>query len=121
MSGPDASFATPVASGLHTRRCARHPTREAAARCPSCQEFFCRECVVEHEGRLLCAACLARTVSARARHRQRWVVARRAGIGVAGFILLWLCFQSVGALLLRIPPKVHDGTVWQPLIERGGP
>jgi formylmethanofuran dehydrogenase subunit E len=41
-------------------RCQRHPGREAAARCPSCQQSFCRECITEHEGRMLCLACLTK-------------------------------------------------------------
>ncbi|MFP4054916.1 MAG: rhomboid family protein [Phycisphaerae bacterium] len=39
-------------------RCHNHPQREAAARCPECGRFFCRECVTEHEGRVICSACL---------------------------------------------------------------
>ena len=30
------------------------------ARCPSCRDFFCGECITEHSGKLICAACLAR-------------------------------------------------------------
>ena len=33
-------------------------TREAVARCPECTQFFCRECITEHDDRVLCSACL---------------------------------------------------------------
>jgi hypothetical protein len=104
---------TPV-SGLHLMRCARHPAREAAARCPSCREFFCRECVVEHEGRLLCAPCLARLET-----RAPGIGARRAWARFAalagGCLVLWLAFCVLGALLVKIPPRVADGSVWEDL------
>ncbi len=100
-------------AGLHTRRCARHPTREAAARCPSCREFFCRECVVEHEGRLLCASCLAKSAVAGGRRREQLAALRRVVEATAGVIVLWLAFYAVGALLLKVPSAVHDGTIWK--------
>jgi hypothetical protein len=105
---------TPI-SGLHLRRCARHPAREAAARCPSCREFFCRECVVEHEGRLLCAPCLARLEKrAQASGADRRALARAAALA-GGCLVLWLAFCVLGALLVKIPPRVADGTVWEDL------
>ncbi len=109
------------AGGLHLRRCVRHSSREAAARCPSCGEFFCRECVVEHEGKLLCAACLGRAVAAIDRRRQRWKILGRIATATAGAIVLWMCFDATGSLLLKIPPAFHDGTVWKELLERAEP
>ena len=102
-----------VAGGVHLRRCVRHPSREAAARCPSCKEFFCRECVVEHEGRLICGPCLGRVTAKAERKRQRWAAVGRYGIALAGLLALWLAFILVGALLLRIPPEFHEGTIWK--------
>jgi len=99
--------------GLHARRCARHPEREAAARCPACREFFCRECVIEHEGKLLCASCLAKTAVAGTRRREQLAALRRAVEATAGVVVLWLAFYAIGALLLKIPAAVHDGTVWK--------
>ena len=40
------------------QRCFNHAGREAVARCPECGQFFCRECITEHEDRVLCSACL---------------------------------------------------------------
>jgi hypothetical protein len=98
--------------GVHTRRCARHPEREAAARCPSCHEFFCRECVVEHDGRLLCASCLAKAAVAGGRRREQLASLRRAVDATVGFVVLWLAFHAIGTLLLKLPSSFHEGTVW---------
>jgi hypothetical protein len=100
---------------LHTRRCARHSTREAAARCPACGEYFCRECVVEHEGRLLCSSCLARKTARRARRLPLGLAVRRVcGLGLA-VLVAWAAFYAVAALLLKLPPNFHDGTIWRSL------
>lgn len=111
----------PVAPGnpppLHARRCARHVEREAAARCPGCREFFCQECTVEHEGRLLCAGCLSRAARAEQRAQHRLAVIRRGATATAGAFVLWLVFYWLGAGLGQIPPEVHDGTVWQKALD----
>jgi hypothetical protein len=99
---------------LSTRRCARHPEREAAARCPSCAGFFCRECIVEHEGRLLCTSCLAReTASAKAR-LAKWAGARRHLELAAAALAAVLVFYGIGSILLNVPPEFHEGTIWAP-------
>jgi len=101
-------------SVIAARKCVRHSTREAVARCPSCGEHFCRECVVEHAGVLLCARCLAREVArAEAAHRPRRWRAGEALTTAACVVLLWLLFYGFGQLLKIIPPKVHEGTVWR--------
>ena len=46
---------------LH-QRCFNHMLREAVACCPECRRYFCRECVTEHEDKVLCAACLGHKV-----------------------------------------------------------
>ncbi|MBL9189332.1 MAG: hypothetical protein JNK23_17750 [Opitutaceae bacterium] len=121
MNAPLIPGAAPVAAGLHTRRCARHPGREAAARCPACTEFFCRECIVEHGGRLLCSACLARRAVAAEQRRSRFRGLRRGVRTGAGVIALWLVFYWVGALLLKVPRDVHDGAIWKKLGEGARP
>jgi hypothetical protein len=87
------------------QRCANHTGREAAARCPECRSFFCRECVTEHEGRVLCAACIRRLTAAGAA-RRRPLLRRLAGIVPIGLGLLtaWLFFFLFGrALILQQP------------------
>lgn len=121
MSALPVSPAQSGAGRVHARRCARHPSREAAARCPGCAEFFCRECVVEHDGKLLCSTCLSRAVGQAETRGQRRAAVRRATAILSGAVMLWLLFYSAGALLVRIPPDFHDGTVWKEFAERVGP
>jgi hypothetical protein len=100
-------------STLTARRCLQHASREAVARCPSCAGDFCRECVVEHTGRLLCATCLAREIAAVAPARISWRRWREA-LATAGCVfLLWAVLYFTGALVKAIPPELHDGTIWR--------
>lgn len=99
---------------LSSRRCSNHPHREAAARCPACGRFFCRECVVEHEARVLCASCLAAILHPpRKRGRKVLGLIGHAARVAAGFLLLWLFFYYLGRILLVIPASFHEGTVWR--------
>jgi len=90
------------------QRCWHHELREAVCRCPSCGRPFCRECVTEHESRLLCAACLlalARMAPAR-RHRVRALL---APVGVmASLVLAWLIFYTGGEILLVIASRLDQ-------------
>ncbi len=89
-----------------------HSLREAVARCPECRNSFCRECVTEHEGRVICASCLKRLVGAHSEHRRgaRWIAA--SVLPFVGVALAWAFFYGVGRLLMLIPASVHDGTLW---------
>ena len=101
-------------SVIAARKCVRHSGREAIARCPSCHDDFCRECVVEHAGVLLCGFCLARE-SAKNPTAQR-SSGSRAGdwlVTASCVLLLWLVFYGFGQFLKTIPPEVHEGTVWR--------
>jgi hypothetical protein len=114
-------IAPPRVAGLHTRRCVRHPAREAAARCRGCEDFFCRECVVEHRGRLLCAQCLAKATSVDERRRKRAAFVLRAVRAAAGVAALWLVFYTLGAALLKTPADFHDGTIWKKAVGESAP
>ncbi|HEY4300613.1 MAG TPA: hypothetical protein VGM73_07060 [Candidatus Didemnitutus sp.] len=103
-------------STLAARRCIQHPAREAVAQCPSCHEHFCRECVVEHDGILLCAACLAReTIRPEAPRGANWQRVGRLLYLAACVMLAWVAFYSVGSILKAVPAQVHDGTIWEAL------
>jgi hypothetical protein len=96
------------------RKCVRHPGREAVARCPSCGEHFCRECVVEHRGILLCAACLARAAATAPQSAQtEWRRAGELALTAASVLLLWVAFYTLGQFLKFVPARVHEGTVWR--------
>jgi hypothetical protein len=89
---------------LVDQRCSNHALREAAVECPSCKRFFCRECVTEHQGRMICVSCVTGRVAAepRARFRARWTI-----MAAAGIVLAWLLFYYLGLTLTRIPSEFH--------------
>ena len=89
------------------RKCLHHPAREAAARCPSCARFFCRECVTEHQGRLACTDCLKAAAAPREKHGIAWKTLLRPLAAVAGLLLAWMLFYYAGSLLTRIPSSAH--------------
>ncbi len=101
---------------LVQHRCVVHAGREAAARCPSCRQYFCRECVTEHDGRLLCAACLRRLTSPAANRTSRWKhlwLLLQLGSGI---LLTWLAFHLLGQLLLETPSEWHEGKAAERLL-----
>jgi len=98
---------------LALRRCANHWRREAVARCPECARFFCRECVTEHEDRLLCASCLRKRTSIQKEKSQPLVFVVRAFQMFVGILLLWIFFYYLGQALLLMPDEFHEGTLWQ--------
>lgn len=94
--------------------CYHHQYREAVVRCPVCHRYFCRECVTEHDDRMLCSACLSKiTADSVARYGiwRRTIVTSMQG--VMGFLILWYLFYLIGSVLLAIPHTFHEGTIWQ--------
>lgn len=92
------------------KRCLNHPHREAAARCPQCNEYFCRECIVEHDDQLLCANCLAKLLKRTETPRTRWGGLVQWLQLLGGFLLTWLLFHGLGRLLLALPSTFHEGS-----------
>lgn len=89
-------------------RCFNHAQREAAARCPQCGRHFCRECVSEHTGRFLCAACMVSLTPDRANAQPARARLRPFLQIVLGIGLLWTLFYAMGAGLLQVPAVFHD-------------
>jgi hypothetical protein len=98
---------------LTQSRCFNHAAREAVARCPECHHYFCRECVTEHDERVICAACLKKVAAAPLRRRRGMAGVLRVGQLCAGVFLAWLFFYWTGQFLLRLPTSFHDGTAWK--------
>jgi len=99
---------------LTHQRCFNHAGREAAARCPECGRFFCRECVTEHDDRVLCAACVKKLAGVPLTQRRAFVfVARALQLGVS-VVIVWTCFHLLGRALVAMPGKFHDGAMWTP-------
>jgi uncharacterized paraquat-inducible protein A len=98
-------------SDLIRTRCVIHAQREAAARCPECGGYFCRECVTEHGERAICAACLRRLAPAGTEGRRRpWWVARRAAQLLLGILAAWFFFYMIGTFLSSLPDSFHEAT-----------
>jgi hypothetical protein len=91
------------------QRCFHHADREAAARCVSCQRFYCRECVTEHDGRMICANCVARLRAPVVKERSSTVI--WALLSVCGLLMAWLIFYYLGMGLARIPSTFHAGVL----------
>jgi hypothetical protein len=94
------------------QRCFHHESREAASRCPVCSRYFCRECVTEHEDRVLCTECLKKLIARGDKRASRFARLLGALLPIAGLLMAWLFFYTMGRTLLSIPMAVHDGSVW---------
>ena len=99
-------------TSLAHQRCFNHAGREAVARCPQCGRFFCRECVTEHEDRVICAVCLRRQGRPQLTKRGWFVGVLRAGEVLLAVFAAWLFFRLVGGGLLLLPSSFHEGTLW---------
>jgi hypothetical protein len=90
------------------QRCFIHPSREAVSLCLECRRAFCRECVVDHDGRLICAACIAR-LRAPVVQGNRTLRRLLSATGTALAILLcWILFYMAGRLLMLAEPSHHS-------------
>ncbi len=98
---------------LAQQSCLNHPAREAVARCPACEFFFCRECITEHDDRVLCAGCLRKLVKDSATRKNPALILRQIIFSLAGVLTAWLFFYWIGQGLLAIPTSFHDGTLWK--------
>ena len=96
---------------LH-HRCWNHEPREAVCRCPECGRSFCRECVTEHDARLVCAACLeslGRARDVRRRNLRRFVPAAMA---LGGIVLAWMIFYGAGQAAILFTARMEQSS-WQ--------
>ncbi len=101
------------------QKCKRHASREAVARCLECKGFFCRECVTEHDDRIICADCLLKLSgpAGKKSHPFRWIF--RGAWAFIGFFVLWLSFYYLGRFLLSLPSDFHEGTMWTETTSKG--
>ena len=102
-----------TAGTLADLRCINHNEREAIARCPSCERFFCDECITEHDGRMICNECLAEQLQQNTEEQSKtgasWLTWPAA---FAGTFFLWLLFYLLGRILLAIPHSFHENMVF---------
>ena len=95
------------------QRCFNHAAREAVGQCQGCQSFFCRECLVEHDERMICTVCLRTQAKPPLTRRSLFLGVVRWGQVMMGLLMLWTSFYLVGRSLLMLPTSVHEGTLWQ--------
>ena len=100
-------------SSLTHQRCFNHATRESVARCPVCARFYCRECVTEHEDRVICAACLKQLARVPLLQRPALLHLVQLVQCLAGGLLLWFTFYLIGSGLAAMPDSFHKGTLWK--------
>ncbi len=92
-------------------RCQWHPDRPAAARCQSCGSYFCRDCVSEHDLRMICSSCLSAMANPAEKSRGRWPLWPTlvvVGQAACGLVVLWLLFYFIGSTLIQIPADFHE-------------
>lgn len=93
---------------LARQRCWSHAGREAVSRCPECRRFYCRECVTEHDGRLLCVQCLGAKTAAKAGPvGTRWAL--WAAAALLGLVAAYAVFHTAGWMVEQIPPAWARG------------
>ena len=95
------------------QRCFNHAAREAVACCPECKQCFCRECITEHDDRVLCAACLKKLARGPLTKRPAFQKILRLAQCAFGILIAWFFFFLIGESLLKIPAAFHGGTLWR--------
>ncbi|MBV8819912.1 MAG: hypothetical protein JO022_16230 [Acidobacteriaceae bacterium] len=90
-------------TAVFTQRCLLHSAREAVARCPQCRNYFCRECVTEHDQRLICTACLKRISLQPAKKR---ALGLEPFAPALGFLFAWIAFYFIAWVLSRLPSGI---------------
>lgn len=94
---------------LHQQRCKIHPAREAMARCPSCGGDFCRECINDHDGRMLCADCIRQVKAAVETPADTEQSGLRLAVYCALCVLgVWSLLYFAGRILLLVPMETHE-------------
>jgi hypothetical protein len=100
-----------------SQRCLNHPLREAVARCPECGQYYCRECVTEHDDRVVCSSCLRKLTVTVEKKRRNFAPVWRTTAAVTGLVVAWLFFFFVGRMLVNTPSKFHEGNLWMTELE----
>jgi hypothetical protein len=97
-----------MTASIARQQCWIHTQREAVCRCLDCEHFYCRECVSEHEGRLLCAACIhrlaTRLASPAKTSRIPWVPVA----ALLGILISWTVFFVFAQAALEISSRAGE-------------
>ena len=99
------------------QRCLHHASREAVARCPECGNYYCRECITEHDDRVVCSSCLKKLTKKTETQRRSLAPVGRVLVAFGGLLVAWIFFFIIGRMLVNIPTSFHEGTVWEKALE----
>ena len=104
-----------MASILGDTTCVTHADRVSSARCPSCRQFYCSECITEHQGKMICAGCLEKELaSIRPIRKERRSFPLMALVQfLVAVLVVWMVFYFFAQTLADIPDDFHDGTIWE--------
>jgi hypothetical protein len=102
-------------TALSQQRCFNHAFREAVACCPDCKRYYCRECITEHDDKVLCASCLAEKIEKEPAAKRAFGGLRHLFPFALGLLMTWVVFYYLGRFLVALPTAFHDGTLWKDL------
>ena len=87
---------------LKNLRCKNHPEREAVAKCNICGHFYCRECITEHNGKMVCGNCIREQTLDKNQFSSK-LSFKQLIIFLLTFLMLWLTFYISGEIIYKIP------------------
>lgn len=93
-------------SGLAAARCLNHEAREAVSQCPSCKNYFCRECVTIFEDRITCARCLKALSEQNPNAQHNGFGVSGVALALAGFLSAWFVFYAAAWIVLEFRDRV---------------
>jgi uncharacterized paraquat-inducible protein A len=95
--------------GLRKRKCANHASREAVARCPECKKDFCRECITEHNNKMLCTNCLQEITRKKDAKKKKLAALFTIVLFFLGMLISYYFFLGVASMLSEMPDQFHNG------------
>lgn len=97
-------------ASLSQTKCKNHALREAVAKCMVCLGMFCRECVVEHDGRMTCKHCLDELIAdQQPKKGQAWLKTFiHSGFALASFAMCYIFFYLIGRSLMNFAQTFYE-------------
>ena len=93
---------------LSAIKCITHIDREAVARCCQCNQYYCRECIVEHEGDMICTQCLSQNNQSLIEKKESSGWISHLFIFAMSTVLLLFLFYSLGWFISIIPDSFDN-------------
>jgi uncharacterized membrane protein YvbJ len=94
---------------LRERKCVNHASREAVARCPECKKDFCRECITEHNNKMLCTNCLHEKTKRKEAKKKKLEILFTIFLFCLGMLISYYFFFGLASMLSEIPDQFHNG------------